>query len=87
MDGAVRPDAPTPTATTNKNSNNDGDERPLLARGALEDDAMSRGVQAGLTSGANTVLEFGRHESAIGHFHRQLAALLGDARPATDEAR
>ncbi len=56
----------------------DNGERPLLVRGALEDDAMSRGVQAGLASGANTVLEFGRHESAIGHFHRQLAELLDD---------
>ena len=86
LSGTDRPDAPTPTTTTTT-TNNNGDERPLLARGALEDDAMSRGVQAGLTSGANTVLEFGRHESAIGHFHRQLADLLGGAQPATDESR
>jgi choline monooxygenase len=57
---------------------NDAGEPPLLVRGALEDDAMSRGVQAGLAAGANTVLEFGRHESAIGHFHRHLTALLGE---------
>jgi len=69
-----RPDAPASAGAT-------GDERPLLVRGALEDDAMSRGVQAGLASGANTVLEFGRHESAIGHFHRQLADLLDGAAP------
>ena len=59
----------------------------MLAQGALEDDAMSRGVQAGLTSGANTVLEFGRHESAIGHFHRQLTDLLTGVQPAGDAAR
>ena len=57
----------------------DPDEVPLLARGVLEDDAMSRGVQQGLSAGANTALEFGRHESAIAHFHRNLTGLLGDA--------
>ena len=39
---------------------------------------MSLGVQPGLHAGP-TVLEFGRHESAIGHFHRQLADLLDAA--------
>ena len=33
---------------------------------------MSEGVQRGLLAGANTFLEFGRHESAIGHFHATL---------------
>lgn len=44
----------------------------LLARGALEDNEMSFGVQRGLHAGANTFLEFGQHESAIGHFHAAL---------------
>jgi choline monooxygenase len=41
----------------------------LLQRGALEDNEMSAGVQRGLHAGANAFVEFGRHESAIGHFH------------------
>jgi choline monooxygenase len=44
----------------------------LLARGALEDNEMSAGVQRGLHAGANSFVEFGRHESAIGHFHATL---------------
>ena len=42
------------------------------------DDAavVPRRVRAGLARCANTVLECGRHESAIGHFHRQLVDLL-----------
>ena len=44
----------------------------LIAAGALEDNEMSEGVQRGLHAGANTFVEFGRHESAIGHFHAQL---------------
>jgi choline monooxygenase len=43
--------------------------RGLLAAGALEDNEMSEGVQRGLRAGANTFLEFGTHESAIGRFH------------------
>jgi choline monooxygenase len=46
--------------------------RTLLARGALEDNDMSAGVQRGLRAGANAFVEFGRHESAIGHFHATL---------------
>ena len=56
----------------------------LLERGALEDNEMSVGVQHGLRAGANTFVEFGRHESAIGHFHgvlNQRLALLADAAP------
>jgi hypothetical protein len=57
-----------------------GDEHTLLAQGArtlldagaLEDNEMSEGVQRGLCAGANTFLEFGRHESAIGLFHATL---------------
>jgi choline monooxygenase len=44
----------------------------LLQRGALEDNEMSAGVQRGLCAGANAFVEFGRHESAIGHFHGAL---------------
>jgi phenylpropionate dioxygenase-like ring-hydroxylating dioxygenase large terminal subunit len=44
----------------------------LLERGVLEDNEMSAGVQRGLRSGANAFVEFGRHESAIGHFHANL---------------
>jgi choline monooxygenase len=44
----------------------------LLARGVLEDNEMSAGVQRGLHAGANQFVEFGRHESAIGHFHAAL---------------
>ena len=33
---------------------------------------MSEGVQRGLHAGANKFVEFGRHESAIGHFHATL---------------
>jgi phenylpropionate dioxygenase-like ring-hydroxylating dioxygenase large terminal subunit len=46
--------------------------RSLVERGGLEDDAMSVAVQRGLHAGANAFVEFGRHESAIGHFHRVL---------------
>jgi choline monooxygenase len=54
----------------------------LLARGVLEDNEMSAGVQRGLHAGANQFVEFGRHESAIGHFHaaldERLAALADE---------
>lgn len=48
----------------------------FIARGAVEDNEMSAGVQRGLNSGANEFVEFGRHESAIGHFHRVLDSCL-----------
>jgi len=44
----------------------------LLASGALEDNEMSEGVQRGLHAGANTFVEFGTHESALGRFHATL---------------
>lgn len=53
----------------------------LLARGGVEDNEMSEGVQRGLHTGANSFVEFGRHESAIGHFHATLDRRL--ARSAT----
>jgi choline monooxygenase len=44
----------------------------LVALGAVEDNEMSEGVQRGLHAGANAFVEFGRHESAVGHFHATL---------------
>ncbi|WP_421843027.1 aromatic ring-hydroxylating oxygenase subunit alpha [Mycobacterium sp.] len=44
----------------------------LIARGVAEDNEMSAGVQRGLHSRANKFVEFGRHESAAGHFHATL---------------
>jgi choline monooxygenase len=44
----------------------------FIARGLVEDNEMSEGVQRGLHAGANDFVEFGRHESAIGHFHATL---------------
>ena len=46
--------------------------RKLLNEGGSEDNEMSEGVQLGLRAGANTFVEFGTHESAIGHFHATL---------------
>lgn len=48
----------------------------LIARGTVEDNEMSEGVQRGLRSGANAFVEFGRHESAAGHFHAVLDGRL-----------
>lgn len=50
----------------------DGSTPSLIERGLVEDNEMSLGVQRGLRSGANAFVEFGRHESAIGHFHATL---------------
>ena len=41
---------------------------------------MSEGVQRGLRAGANSFLEFGSHESAIGHFHATLDERLERSR-------
>jgi phenylpropionate dioxygenase-like ring-hydroxylating dioxygenase large terminal subunit len=46
--------------------------RDLLNEGGIEDNEMSEGVQRGLHAGANSFVEFGTHESAIGHFHATL---------------
>lgn len=51
--------------------------RNLLNDGGIEDNEMSEGVQRGLRAGANTFVEFGTHESAIGHFHATLDERLG----------
>lgn len=52
----------------------------LAAEGAVEDTEMSLAVQAGFRAGANDTIVFGRNESAIGHFHRNLddALAAGD---------
>lgn len=49
----------------------------FVEQGQTEDREMALTVQRGLTAGANEVLEFGRFEGAIAHFHRQLTELLG----------
>lgn len=54
----------------------------LIARGTVEDNEMSEGVQRGLSSGANAFVEFGRHESAAGHFHAVLDERLARLAPA-----
>jgi len=60
-------------------------DQPGLARdtdfvteGAKEDRAVVESIQRGLASGANEFFEFGHFESAIVHFHRNLAALTGE---------
>ncbi|AEV73955.1 ring-hydroxylating dioxygenase, large terminal subunit [Mycolicibacterium rhodesiae NBB3] len=54
--------------------------RNLLNDGGIEDNEMSEGVQRGLRAGANTFVEFGTHESAIGHFHATLDERLASMR-------
>jgi len=44
--------------------------------GTLEDRAIVCAIQRGVDSGANEVFTFGRFESAIVHFHRELDAAL-----------
>jgi choline monooxygenase len=57
-----------------------GGARDLLNEGGVEDNDMSEGVQRGLYAGANTFVEFGTHESAIGRFHATLDERLACAR-------
>jgi hypothetical protein len=54
--------------------------RDLLNEGGVEDNDMSEGVQRGLHAGANTFVEFGTHESAIGRFHATLDERLVSTR-------
>jgi phenylpropionate dioxygenase-like ring-hydroxylating dioxygenase large terminal subunit len=56
------------------------DPRSLLNAGGVEDNEMSEGVQRGLHAGANTFVEFGTHESAIGRFHATLDERLACTR-------
>jgi len=77
----ARPEVPNAALIAAAQQNDATTATALLARGALEDNEMSLGVQRGLRAGANAFLEFGRHESAIGHFHAALderLALLTD---------
>ena len=48
----------------------------FVEQGQAEDREMALTVQRGLTGGANDVLEFGRFEGALAHFHRQMTELL-----------
>jgi phenylpropionate dioxygenase-like ring-hydroxylating dioxygenase large terminal subunit len=59
----------------------------FIARGAVEDNEMSVGVQRGLQAGANEFVEFGRHESAIGHFHATLDERIAAVAAKTPRAR
>jgi phenylpropionate dioxygenase-like ring-hydroxylating dioxygenase large terminal subunit len=61
------------------NPDDAADARNLLNEGGVEDNEMSEGVQRGLHAGANEFVEFGRHESAIGHFHATLDERLACA--------
>jgi phenylpropionate dioxygenase-like ring-hydroxylating dioxygenase large terminal subunit len=48
----------------------------LVDAGATEDREAAEAIQRSIASGANEFFEFGRCESAIGHFHRTLAQAL-----------
>jgi phenylpropionate dioxygenase-like ring-hydroxylating dioxygenase large terminal subunit len=48
----------------------------LVDAGATEDRGVVLAIQRSLASGANDFFEFGRFESAIGHFHRALDAAI-----------
>ncbi|MCV7199145.1 aromatic ring-hydroxylating oxygenase subunit alpha [Mycobacterium angelicum] len=71
----VRPEVADRTSR-DPGPNNPAGAASFIARGAVEDNEMSEGVQRGLASGANEFVEFGRHESAIGHFHATLEERL-----------
>jgi choline monooxygenase len=72
----------TPAVAEKRSANAGGaaGARNMLEVGGVEDNEMSEGVQRGLHAGANTFLEFGRHESAIGRFHATLDDRLQLAR-------
>jgi choline monooxygenase len=70
----VRPDV-AERASLDASSNLVG-QGSFIERGLVEDNEMSAGVQRGLQSGANSFVEFGLHESAIGHFHATLDGRL-----------
>jgi len=48
--------------------------------GQSEDIALAKSIQASLHSGANEYFTFGRYEKLIGHFHRNMQALLEEPR-------
>jgi choline monooxygenase len=72
----------TPEVTERLSANPDAaaGARDLLNDGGIEDNEMSEGVQKGLHAGANSFVEFGTHESAIGRFHSNLDNRLASAR-------
>jgi phenylpropionate dioxygenase-like ring-hydroxylating dioxygenase large terminal subunit len=51
-------------------------EESFAAKGAEQDRAVMTSIQRALTANPRTHFEFGLFEGAIGHFHRQLAAIL-----------
>jgi choline monooxygenase len=67
----VRPEV-AERASRDPGPNNPSGASSFIARGTIEDNEMTEGVQRGLHSGANAFVEFGRHESAAGHFHATL---------------
>ena len=54
-------------------------EESFAAKGARQDRAVMTSIQRALTANPREHFEFGLFEGAIGHFHRQLSALLDDA--------
>jgi len=54
--------------------------------GQAEDIALAKSIQASLHSGANEVFTFGHFEPLIGHFHRELTALLKDGELGDEQA-
>jgi phenylpropionate dioxygenase-like ring-hydroxylating dioxygenase large terminal subunit len=66
----------TPDAAKTLSPEGVSNARSLVAEGGREDNEMSEGVQRGLAAGANDFVEFGTHESAIGHFHATLDGRL-----------
>jgi len=57
----------------------DDDGTSLVALGAAEDTELSLAVQKGFRAGANDTIVFGRNESALGHFHRNIDDIVGAA--------
>lgn len=78
MNGGPYPsNGDSPASQRRDEPDKDPKEGPtLVERGAIEDNAMSAAVQRGLHAGANEFVEFGRHESAISHFHAELGRRL-----------
>lgn len=66
-----------PEAPPNERARTHWDRNVQLYRDTLaEDYAQMESIQAGLASGANAELRFGRFEFALGRFHEQLDAVL-----------
>ena len=52
---------------------------PYYHRLRDEDDPVGRAIQAGINSGTNKALIFGRNEPAVQNYHRTIARLMQDA--------